>query len=413
MAFDNVYDELVWRGFIEQVTDEDELKSKLGQGSITCYVGFDPTADSLHIGSMVPLMALHHMQRYGHRVIAILGGGTAMIGDPSGKTEMRKMLSRDTINANIEKIREQIAVFVDFSDRKTEPLALDNADWLLELRYIDFLRDIGKHFSVNRMLAAEAYKIRMETGLSFIEFNYQILQAYDFWVLYRRYHCELQFGGNDQWGNILAGTELIRRKEGADAFGMTFPLLTTAGGQKMGKTASGAIWLDASRTKPYDFYQYWVNVDDRDVIRFMKLYTLLSPEEIASYAELSGAELRQAKKRLAHEVTAFVHGRTAADEAAKAAEALFGRGGEPAAVPETVVSREEFLNGLPVPRLFAMTGLAKSSGEARRLIRQGGLYLDGRRIDDETRMITLSDFAEDGTLMLRSGKKKYHRLRLE
>ncbi len=413
MVFENVFDELKWRGFVEQVTDEDVLQKELSERKLTGYIGFDPTADSLHIGSMVPLMALHHLQRHGHRAIAILGGGTAMIGDPSGKTEMRKMLSREAIIANGEKIRRQIGIFVDFSDQKTRPLALDNADWLLKLRYIDFLRDIGRHFSVNRMLAAEAYKIRMETGLSFIEFNYQILQAYDFWVLFREYNCELQMGGNDQWGNILAGTELIRRKEGSDAYGLTFPLLTTAGGQKMGKTASGAIWLDAERTTPYDFYQYWVNVDDRDVIRFMKLFTLLSPSDIAAYEALSGAELRKAKKRLAYEVTAFVHGKPAAEEAEKASEALFGQGGEDTAVPETVLPQEEAEQGIPVSRLFAMSGLARSAGEARRLIRQGGLYIDGKRVDDETRMISTVDFGDEGTLLLRSGKKRYHRIRLQ
>ncbi len=407
--FASVYHELRARGFVEQVSDEDDLKALLEKHKISCYIGFDPTADSLHVGSLVPLMALHHMQRYGHRPIAILGGGTAMVGDPSGKTEMRKMLTREQIEANAEKIKQQIGKFIDFEHDRA--LILDNAEWLLNLKYIDFLRDIGRHFSVNRMLAAEAYKIRLETGLSFLEFNYQLLQAYDYLILYRRYGCRLQMGGNDQWGNILAGTELIRRVEGAEAYALTFPLLTTASGQKMGKTAKGAIWLDAQKTIPYDFYQYWINTDDRDVIRFMKLFTVLPLEEIGEYETLQGEELREAKRKLAYEVTKFIHGQEEADRAAEAARALFEKGEVVEGVPETDIPASEFDQGFPVAALFARVGLTKSTSEARRLIKQGGVYVNGERISDEQAVLT-RDNVQDGAILLRAGKKRYHRVRL-
>ncbi len=407
--FASVYDELQARGFVEQVSDEEELKTLLNNEKISCYIGFDPTADSLHVGSLVPLMALHHMQRYGHRPIAILGGGTAMVGDPSGKTEMRKMLTREQIEANAEKIKQQIARFIDFQEGLA--LVLDNAEWLLDLKYIDFLRDIGRHFSVNRMLAAEAYKIRLETGLSFLEFNYQLLQAYDYLILYRHYDCRLQMGGNDQWGNILAGTELIRRVEGGDAYALTFPLLTTASGQKMGKTAEGAVWLDPQKTSPYDFYQYWVNTDDRDVIRFMKLFTVLPLDVIAEYEKLQGEALREAKRKLAYEVTKFVHGPEEAERAAEAARALFEKGEVVEGVPETEIPASEFEQGFPVATLFARVGLTKSSSEARRLIKQGGVYINGERIRDEQAVLT-REHMQDGAILLRAGKKRYHRVRL-
>lgn len=410
--FDTAFEELKARGFVEQVTHEATVRSLLAGEKITFYIGYDPTADSLHAGSMVPLMAMHFMQRYGHRPIAILGGGTAMVGDPSGKTEMRRMLSRDEIIANGEKIARQIARFIDIGD--DAGLVVDNGDWLLSLNYIDFLREVGRHFSVNRMLAAEAYKLRMETGLSFLEFNYQLLQAYDYLMLFERYGCRLQMGGNDQWGNILAGTELIRRVHNADAYALTFPLLTTASGQKMGKTAAGAVWLDAEKTSPYDFYQYWINTDDRDVIRFLRFFTVLPLQEIAEYEKLEGAELRLAKQRLAFEVTAFVHGRAEAEKAKAASEAIFGRRGGQIAegAPETLLSRIEFEHGLPVVQLFTRTGLTPSNGEARRLIRGGGLYLNDRRIEDEKMVVTLEDFNDD-YLILRAGKKRYHIVRLQ
>lgn len=403
----SVLDELRARGFVEQVTNERELRDMLERESVTCYIGFDPTAESLHAGSLVPLMALHHMQRYGHRPIAILGGGTAMVGDPSGKSEMRQMLMQETIRANAQAIEKQIARFIDLDSGRA--LIRNNADWLLELRYVDFLREIGKHFSVNRMLAAEAYKTRLENGLSFIEFNYQLLQAYDYLVLFREYGCKLQMGGNDQWGNILAGTELIRRVAGADAYALTFPLLTTASGQKMGKTAEGAIWLSAEKTKPYDFYQYWVNVDDKDVIRFLRLFTVLPLEEISEYEHLQGEALREPKRRLAYEVTAFLHGREAADAAERAAKALFGGGGDDEAVPQKSIPVRDFGEGLPVAVLFTKAGLTSSSSEARRLIRQGGLYIAGERVQDENQLLQPDAFPHDG-LLLRLGKKRYMRV---
>jgi tyrosyl-tRNA synthetase len=313
------------RGFIQQVSDEEDLKRQLGEGRVTFYSGFDPTASSLHVGSLVPLMAMAHLGRAGHRPIAVLGGGTTMVGDPSGKTELRQMLTKETIAANrvgIEaQIRRVLAAVPDV-------VVVDNGDWLLPLNYIDFLRDIGRHFSVNRMLAAEAYKLRLEKGLSFIEFNYQLLQAYDFLVLERSHGCTLQIGGDDQWGNIVAGVDLIRRVDQKQAFALTFPLITTATGAKMGKTAAGAVWLDAARTSPYDFFQYFVNVDDRDVVRFLKLFTVVPLPEIARFEAVEGAELRDAKRLLAHGVTAIVHGATAADEAQRAAAAALGGGGD-------------------------------------------------------------------------------------
>ena len=303
----NVYDELVRRGFVQQVSNEPALRAALEKGKITCYIGFDPTAASLHVGNLVQIMVLAHLQRAGHRPIALLGGGTAMIGDPSGKTELRQMLTREQIAANGAQIREQFSRFISFENDKA--LLANNADWLLDLNYVEFLRDIGRHFSVNRMLATEAYKSRLETGLTFLEFNYQLLQAYDFLMLHRRYGCVLQIGGNDQWGNILPGVDLVRKVENQEAFALTTPLLTTASGQKMGKTAAGAVWLAAERFKPYDFYQYWINVDDRDVIKLLRLYTFLPWDEIAGFEKLQGAELRTAKEVLAFAVTALVHGK--------------------------------------------------------------------------------------------------------
>ncbi len=403
----SVFDELQQRGFVEQVSDEAVLRQLLENKKITCYVGFDPTADSLHVGSLVPIMALAHMQRSGHKPIAILGGGTTMVGDPSGKTEMRKMLTREQIVANGQKIKEQLSRFLDFDNGLA--LMVDNADWLLNLNYIDFLRDIGKHFSVNRMLAAEAYKIRLEAGLSFIEFNYQVLQAYDYLMLFRRHGCTLQMGGNDQWGNILAGVDLIRRVDGAEVQALTFPLITTAGGAKMGKTAKGAIWLDSQRTSPYEFYQYWINTDDRDVVRFIKFFTFLPMKEIVEFEKLQGAELREAKQVLAFEVTKIVHGETEAAQARDASQAMFGGGGQAENIPTSDWPRHDVQAGISVVDLFVKSGLASSKSDARRLIEQGGAYVNQRRIESHEEKIDLMDVNEGG-LILRAGKKRYHRV---
>ena len=376
-------------------------------GPVTCYIGFDPTAESLHVGNLIPIMALVHVQQAGHRPIAVLGRGTAMVGDPSGRTELRRMLSGGVIRQNADKVRNQLRRFLDLDGGRA--LAVDNADWLLDLKYIDFLRDIGRHFSVNRMLAAEAYKIRMETGLSFLEFNYQILQAYDFLMLYRDYGCALQMGGDDQWGNILAGTDLVRRIEGADVHAATFPLITTSGGQKMGKTAAGAVWLDADMVDPYEFYQYWINTDDLDVERFLGLYTQLPMDEVRRLGRLEGADLRVAKETLAHETTKITHGEDAAGAAQQASRAAFGGGADLSSIPSSKVPRSRIREGIPALDLFVQTGLATSKSEARRLIRQGGAYVNGQRIDSEDEVLSPGHLRDDA-LMLRAGKKKVHRV---
>ncbi len=405
----NVYDVLKERGFVEQVSDEAKVREMLGT-SVTCYIGFDPTSDSFHVGSLVPIMALAHMQRHGHRVLAVVGGGTAMIGDPSGKTELRQLISTEAIDANAEGLRRQLARFLDFSSGGA--LMVNNADWLRPLNYIEFLRDIGRHFSVNRMLAAESYRMRLETGLNFIEFNYMLLQAYDFLELFRRHRCTLQMGGNDQWGNILAGADLIRRIEGADAQALTFPLLATATGAKMGKTEKGATWLDPKRTSPYEYYQYWINADDRDVARFLGLFTFLPMDEVSRLSSAAGEDLRPAKETLAFEATKLNHGEEAASTAREASRALFSgdSGGDEAGVPTVELPRDRFGEGVPAFVLFAEAGLAKTRGEARRLIAQGGGYVNGRRIVAAEEIITAADL-KDGALMLRAGKKKYARVR--
>ncbi len=406
----NAYDILKERGLIEQVTDEAKVRAMLERPT-TCYIGFDPTASSLHAGSLVPIMALAHMQRCGHRVIAVVGGGTAMIGDPTDKTEMRRIMPVEEIDENAMGLRSQLAHFIDFSAERA--LMVNNADWLRPLNYLEFLRDIGRYFSVNRMLAAESYRMRLETGLNFVEFNYMLLQAYDFLVLYRRYDCTLQMGGNDQWGNILAGADLIRRVEGGEAEALTFPLLTTAAGAKMGKSEKGALWLDAARTSPYEYYQYWINVDDRDVGRFLCLFTFLPMDEIRRLAALDGERLREAKEVLAFEATSLLHGGEEAAKARDAARALFGGGGEidAGAVPTIEIGRDRFAEGVPAFALFADAGLAKTRGEARRLIAQGGAYVNSRRLEAVDEVVTLAD-AKDGTLLLRAGKKKYVRVKI-
>jgi tyrosyl-tRNA synthetase len=391
------------RGFIQQVSEEDELKKALAGGRVTFYSGFDPTASSLHVGSLVPLMAMAHLGRAGHRPIAVLGGGTTMVGDPSGKTELRQMLTPETIAENRVGIEKQVRNILAGAE---DAIVVDNGEWLLPLNYIDFLRDIGRHFSVNRMLAAEAYKLRLEKGLSFIEFNYQLLQAYDFLVLRRKYGCTLQIGGDDQWGNIIAGVDLIRRVDQGQAFALTFPLITTASGAKMGKTAAGAVWLDAARTSPYDFYQYFVNVDDRDVVRFLKLFTVQPLAEIARFESVEGAELRDAKKMLAHGVTAIVHGAAAADEAQRAAAAAFGGGGDESAIPTFAVA-----GGEKVVDVLAACGLAASKSAARRLVEQGGVRLGERKISSVEDTLPVAEIT--GGVLLHAGKKSVRRLVLK
>ncbi|MCX5752034.1 MAG: tyrosine--tRNA ligase [Candidatus Krumholzibacteria bacterium] len=404
-----VYDVLKERGFVEQVSDESKVRAML-EKSVTCYIGFDPTSDSFHAGSLVPIMALAHMQRHGHRVLAVVGGGTAMIGDPSGKTELRQLVSKEEIDANAEGLKRQLAHFLDFSGGTA--FMVNNADWLRPLNYIEFLRDVGRHFSVNKMLAAESYRMRLETGLNFIEFNYMLLQAYDYLELYRRHGCTLQMGGNDQWGNILAGADLIRRVEHGEAEALTFPLLTTATGAKMGKTEKGAVWLDPKRTSPYEYYQYWINADDRDVGRFLALFTLLPMDEVRRLASLAGEELREAKEILALEATKMNHGESEAFKAREASRALFsGEGGvDESSVPTVEMDRRRFEEGIPAFALFADAGLAKTRGEARRLIAQGGGYVNGRRLEAADETITAGEL-RDGALMLRAGKKKYARVK--
>ncbi len=405
----NIYDELKERGFIAQVSREEAVREMFVRPPVTFYIGYDGTAASLHAGSLVPIMAMVHLRRAGHRALAVIGNGTTMVGDPSGKTELRRMLDAETIRSYGRAVRAQLDRYLKFDG--TGAIAVDNADWLLPLNYIEFLRDIGRHFSVNRMLAAEAYKLRLEKGLSFIEFNYQLLQAYDYLHLYRTFGCTLQMGGDDQWGNILAGVDLIRRVEGAEVQAMTFPLLTTSSGAKMGKTAQGAIWLDPALCSPYDFYQYWVNTDDRDVGRFLRIYTLLPLDEIRRLEVLRDSERNEAKRILAAEATKLTHGEAAAREARAASAAAFGVEGakDIASLPTTKILRARLEAGLSPAELFTEVGLTPSRAEAKRLIKQGGLYINDERLDSLERMLTAADVGPDG-LLLKAGKKKFHRI---
>ena len=405
----NVFDELKARGFIAQASNEEAVRRMLGGTPITFYIGYDCTATSLHVGSLVPIMAMAHLRRAGHRALAVIGAGTTMVGDPSGKTEMRPMLDEATIRGFGASIRAQLDRYLNFDGQGA--IAVNNADWLLPLNYVAFLRDVGRHFSVNRMLTAEAYKLRLEKGLSFIEFNYQLLQAYDFLHLYRTFHCTLQMGGDDQWGNILAGVDLVRRVEGADVEAMTFPLLTTCGGAKMGKTAQGAVWLDAALCRPYDFFQYWVNCDDRDVGRFLRVYTFLPLNEIARLEALQGGEINEAKRVLAYEATRLAHGDATANEARAAAAAAFGVAGESniESLPTTSVPRARLETGIGAAELFTEVGLTPSRGEAKRLIKQGGLSVNDERIDGLERILTIKDVGPDG-MLLKAGKKRIHRV---
>ncbi|MCL2706067.1 MAG: tyrosine--tRNA ligase [Spirochaetaceae bacterium] len=398
------------RGFIKQCTDIDLLDKKLSGGPIAFYCGFDPTGPSLHAGHLVPLFAMAHLSKAGHKAIALVGGGTARIGDPSGKIEMRKIISYEEVKSNAEKIKKQIEKFIDFSDNKA--MLVDNADWLANLNYIDFLREIGSHFSVNRMLSFEAYKQRLENGLSFIEFNYQLLQSYDYLILRRNYNCQLQIGGDDQWGNIVAGADLIRRIDSQEVVGLTFPLVTRSDGKKMGKTEKGALFLNPDVVSPYDFFQYWRNVADADVEKFLYLYTFMPGEEIRELGKLKDQEVNRAKEILAYEITKIIHGQEEAEKAKEAARAAFGGGSgdeDKSSIPSIEIPESEIKNGINVVDLFAKTSLCASKAEARRLVTQGGAIVSEEKISDINAVIGPSH-VKDGEIMLKAGKKRYFRL---
>ncbi len=401
----NVYDILEERGLIAQVTHEQEIRELLGKEKVTFYIGFDPTADSLHVGHFLQLMVMAHMQRAGHRPIALIGGGSGMVGDPSGRTDMRSMMTPETIQYHCECFKKQISRLVDFSDGKA--LMVNNADWLLDLNYIEFLRDIGVHFSVNQMLTAECFKTRLERGLSFLEFNYMLMQSYDFLKLYQDYGCKLELGGDDQWSNILGGLKLVHRVEGKDVYGMTFTLLTTSEGKKMGKTQSGAVWLDPEKTSPYDFYQYWRNVGDQDVIKCLKLLTFLPMDQIRELEKLEGQEINTAKKLLAYEVTSLVHGKEEAEKAQAAAQALFEAGGASANMPTKTLTDD--FDEITALDLIARTGIVPSRGEGRRLITQGGLTVNDVKIASIDQTIPKESFEGDG-LIVKKGKKSYFKV---
>ena len=404
-----VYEELVARGLIAQVTDEEEIRELVNSGKAVFYIGFDPTADSLHVGHFMALCLMKRLQMAGNKPIALIGGGTAMVGDPSGRTDMRQMMTPETIQHNVDCFKKQMSRFIDFSDDKA--LMVNNADWLMDLNYVDVLRDVGAHFSVNRMLTAECYKQRMEKGLSFLEFNYMIMQSYDFYALYKKYGCNMQFGGDDQWSNMLGGTELIRRKLGKDAYAMTINLLLNSEGKKMGKTQSGAVWLSAEKTSPYDFYQYWRNVDDSDVIKCLKMLTFLSLEEIAELEKLEGAEINKAKEVLAFELTKLVHGEEEATKAQNTARSVFAGGGKDANMPSTDLTKEELGEGIQILDLLVKCGLISSKGEGRRLITQNGISVDDVKVSDVFLEIKEDDFT-DNELVIKKGKKVYHKVNL-
>ncbi|MCI6652253.1 MAG: tyrosine--tRNA ligase [Ruminococcus sp.] len=404
-----VYEELVERGLIAQVTDEKEIKELVNNGKAVFYIGFDPTADSLHVGHFMALCLMKRLQMAGNKPIALIGGGTAMIGDPSGRTDMRQMMTRETIQHNVDCFKEQMSKFIDFSDGKA--LLVNNADWLMDLNYVDVLREVGAHFSVNRMLTAECYKQRMEKGLSFLEFNYMIMQSYDFYALYQKYGCNMQFGGDDQWSNMLGGTELIRRKLGKDAYAMTINLLLNSEGKKMGKTQSGAVWLSAEKTSPYDFYQYWRNVDDSDVIKCLKMLTFLPLEEIAVLEKLEGAEINKAKEVLAYEVTKLIHGEEEATKAQTTARAVFGAGATDENMPSTDITSDEINEGVQILDLLLKCGLISSKGEGRRLVQQNGIAVNDSKVSDMFMPIT-ADLFTNNELVIKKGKKVYHKVNL-
>jgi len=405
---ENVLDIFEERGFLEQTTDIQMLHDLL-ETPTTCYIGFDPTASSFHVGNLLCIMALVHMQQKGHRPIAVIGGGTGLVGDPSGKTETRPIMTREQIDQNGETLKQQLSRFISFD--RGNALMVNNADWLSTLNYIEFLRDIGRHFSVNRMLAAESYRARLDTGLSFIEFNYMLLQAYDFLHLFRHYDCRIQMGGNDQWGNILAGADLVRRLENETVHALTFPLLTTSSGIKMGKTHKGAIWLDPKLTTPYEYYQYWINQDDQDVARFLALFTFLPMDEVRRLAQLEGADKRKAKEILAYEATVICHGKASADASRQAARQLFGKDTSVSAssIPLYAMDRDILAKGIPAYLLFEKAGLCKTRGEARRLISQGGGYVNEERITAFDQVIDFRNMDND-SLLLRAGKKRYKKI---
>ncbi len=401
---ENVFDVLKERGLIAQCTHEDEIRELLGKEKVTFYIGFDPTADSLHVGHFLQMVVMRHMQMHGHRPIALVGGGTGHVGDPSGRTDMRQMMTEETINHNCECFKKQLSKVIDFSDDKA--IMVNNADWLLDLNYIEFLRDIGSCFSVNKMLTAECFKQRLEKGLSFLEFNYMLMQSYDFLMLSRKYDCKLELGGDDQWSNILGGLELCRKKDGKQVYGMTFTLLTNSEGKKMGKTQSGAVWLDPEKVSPYDFYQYWVNVQDADVIKCLKLLTFIPMDEIREMEKWEGAELNKAKRILAYEVTKLVHGEAEAEKAKATAEAVFGKGAVSEDMPTTVIAD---VVGKGVLDMLVETGLFKSKGEARRVVQQNGLSINDEKYTDVNGVVTEDMVTNDG-IIIKKGKKVYHRV---
>ena len=399
-----VYDELVARGLIAQVTDEKEIKEMINEGKAVFYIGFDPTADSLHVGHFMALCLMKRLQMAGNKPIALIGGGTAMIGDPSGRTDMRQMMTKETIAHNVDCFKKQMSRFIDFSDDKA--LLVNNAEWLLDLNYVEVLREVGAHFSVNRMLTAECYKQRMEKGLSFLEFNYMIMQSYDFYALFQKYGCNMQFGGDDQWSNMLGGTELIRRKLGKDAYAMTINLLLNSEGKKMGKTQSGAVWLDPNKTSPFDFYQYWRNVGDGDVLKCLRMLTFLPLEQIEEMDAWEGSKLNEAKEILAFELTKLVHGEEEAVKAQEGARALFSSGNA-AQMPETKLVDEDFEDGkIGILKLMVKAGLATSNGEARRNVEQGGVTIDGEKVTDVRMTLTKEQISAEG-IVVKRGKKKF------
>ncbi len=404
-----VFQELKRRGLIAQATHEDKIEELLNQEKVTFYIGFDPTADSLHVGHFLQLVVMAHMQRAGHRPIALLGTGTTMIGDPTGKTDMRKMLSIEDINHNAECFKRQMSRFITFDEQGA--LMVQNGDWLLNLNYMEFLRDVGVHFSVNRMLTAECFKTRLEKGLSFLEFNYMLLQSYDFYHLNQTYNCKIEFGGDDQWSNILGGVELVRRKKNQEVYGMTFTLLTTKEGKKMGKTEKGAVWLDPEKTSPYEFFQYWRNVDDADVIKCLKLLTFVPIEEIEEMERtLSGSELNQAKERLAFEVTKMVHGEKEAIKALETSKSVFGQGVQDENMPTTTLNADDLTDGaVGILDLLCKTKLCPSKSEARRLVQQGGIAIGDYKITDATTLLQKSDYTQ-GYLIIKKGKKVFHKV---
>ncbi len=404
-----VYEELVERGLIAQVTDEEHIRDLVNNGKAVFYIGFDPTADSLHVGHFMALTLMKRLQEAGNKPIALIGGGTAMIGDPSGRTDMRQMMTKEMIDHNCECFKKQMSRFIDFGEGKA--MMVNNADWLLDLNYVEVLREVGACFSVNRMLSAECYKQRMEKGLSFLEFNYMIMQSYDFYSLYQKYGCNLQFGGDDQWSNMIGGMELIRRKLGKEANAMTITLLTNSEGKKMGKTQKGAVWLDAEKTTPYEFYQYWRNVDDGDVIKCMKLLTFIPMSEINEYAKLEGAELNKAKEALAYSLTELVHGKEEADKAQAAAKALFAGGADDSNMPTTEVEQSDLEDGkITVLSLMIKAGMIKSNGEGRRLIQQGGISVNDEKISDVFTSVS-ADALKD-SVIVKKGKKVFHKFTL-